>query len=278
MCDGRELGVFRRNQHYAASSRATFHFVAVGSSQRMEDCIELHNALLSTRSVEGFLHELAQIAARQVAEGLSCALTMQPRGRPVTVACTDPVAAQVDEMQYRLEDGPCLHAMRDGQVVSIEDTADEARWPEFETQAAAAGIRSCLAVPLKAPVPGAVILYARTASAFGETETQRAEGFAERASGALAVAERIAFYADLNEQLRASLISRSVIDQALGIIMVRENCTQSRAFAILRAASQNTNTKLRDLAADIVTSVTGEPVQSSSFEDPSDPTASATLG
>jgi GAF domain-containing protein len=246
----------------------------------MEDCIELHNALLSTRSVEGFLHELARIAARQVAaDGLYCALTMQPNGRPTTVACTDSVAARVDEVQYRLDDGPCLHAMRDGQVVSIEDTAQESLWPEFETEAAAAGIRSCLAVPLRAPIPGALNLYSRTVSAFGQPETQRAEDFAQRASGALAVAERIAFYADLNEQLRASLASRSVIDQALGIIMVRETCTQSRAFAILRAASQNSNTKLRDLAGTIVSAVTGEPVQPSApFEDPADPTAAATLG
>jgi GAF domain-containing protein len=255
----------------------------------MEDCIELQNALLSTRSVEEFLHELAQIAARQVAVDLSCGMTMQPRGhRPVTVACSDPVAARVDEVQYRLDDGPCLHAMRDGEVVTIKDTADQAQWPEFETAAAAAGIRSCLAVPLKtltsrapeqAPessAVGALNLYARKASAFGETETRRAEEFAEKASGALAVAERLASYAELNGQLRESLASRSVIDQALGIIMQRENCTQARAFGILRTASQNTNTKLRAIAAAVVTSVTGEPVQSSPpFEDPS---AAATAG
>jgi AmiR/NasT family two-component response regulator len=41
--------------------------------------------------------------------------------------------------------------------------------------------------------------------------------------------------------------------------MAREHCTQARAFAIMRSASQNSNTKLRDIAAAIVTSVTGEP-------------------
>lgn len=43
--------------------------------------------------------------------------------------------------------------------------------------------------------------------------------------------------------------------------MAREQCTQARAFAILRSASQNSNTKLRDIASAIVTSVTGEPAQ-----------------
>src|ERR1700726_4224864 len=98
------------------------------------DLKELHCALLSTESVEQFLHEMAVLAARLVSGGLSCGMTMQPNGRPRTVACSDDVAARVDEVQYELDDGPCLHAMRDGHLVRIEDTADKGRWPEFEAQ------------------------------------------------------------------------------------------------------------------------------------------------
>ena len=57
------------------------------------DLRELHGALLSTRSVEQFLHEMAVMAARVVSGGLSCGMTMQPSGKPVTVACSDQVAA-----------------------------------------------------------------------------------------------------------------------------------------------------------------------------------------
>jgi GAF domain-containing protein len=227
------------------------------------DLRELHGALLSTQSVEQFLHEMAVMAARRVGGGLSCGMTMQPSGRPVTVACSDQVAARVDEVQYELDDGPCLHAMRDGSVVRIEDTTEKARWPEFEAQAASHGIRSCLALPLNAagkPV-GALNLYSRQASAFGTAEARRAENFAENASGALSLAMRLASHAALIEQLRSSLTSRTVIDQALGIIMAREQCNQARAFAILRSASQNSNVKLRDIAGAVVTSITGEPPQ-----------------
>ena len=228
------------------------------------DLRDLHGALLSTQSVEQFLHEMAVMAASRVGGGLSCGMTMQPSGRPVTVACSDQVAARVDEVQYELDDGPCLHAMRDGSVVRIEDTMEKARWPEFEAQAASHGIRSCLALPLIAegkPV-GALNLYSRQASAFGAAEARRAENFAGNASGALSLAMRLASHAALIEQLRSSLTSRTVIDQALGIIMAREQCNQARAFAILRSASQNSNVKLRDIAGAVVTSVTGEPPQS----------------
>jgi transcriptional regulator with GAF, ATPase, and Fis domain len=230
------------------------------------DFKELQDALLSTESVEQFLHEMSILAAGLVRGGLSCGMTVQSGGRPMTVACSDPVAAQIDEVQYKLDDGPCLHAMRDGHAVRIEDTKDtgvKTRWPEFEARAASHGIRSCLALPLTAdgrPI-GAINLYARTASAFGTAEARRAENFAENASGALTLALRLSSHVLLIEQLRSSLSSRTVIDQALGIIMAREHCSQSRAFAILRSASQNSNVKLREIASAIVTSVTGEPPQ-----------------
>jgi GAF domain-containing protein len=133
------------------------------------DFKELQDALLSTESVEQFLHEMSILAAGLVRGGLSCGMTLQSSGRPMTVACSDPVAAQVDEVQYKLDDGPCLHAMRDGHTVRIEDTTRmkntgvKTRWPEFEARAASHGIRSCLALPLTAdgrPI-GAINLYAR---------------------------------------------------------------------------------------------------------------------
>jgi len=59
-----------------------------------------------------------------------------------------------------------------------------------------------------------------------------------------------------------------VIDQALGVIMATERCAQDEAFALLRTVSQNTNIKLREVAATIVTSVSGKPLRPvTPFED-----------
>ena len=73
-------------------------------------------------------------------------------------------------------------------------------------------------------------------------------------------------YADLIDQLRASLASRAVIDQAVGVIMGQERCTQDKAFAALRTASQNRNVKLRDIAHEVVLSAGGEPPKPPPFE------------
>lgn len=230
---------------------------------------ELQNLQLGTQDIEDFLQELAVLAARRVTGGLSCGITLQPNGRPLTVASSDTLAAQMDEVQYGIDDGPCLHAMRTGQVVRIDDTSGEARWSGFSMRAAARGIRCTLSLPLTADGRhiGALNLYATVAAAFGPDETRRAEGLAANAAGALALAVRQAASTALTSQLRASLASRAVIDQALGVIMAQERCAQAQAFAILRAASQNRNVKLRDIAAQIVMSVSGQPPEPPSLDE-----------
>jgi GAF domain-containing protein len=241
------------------------------SNEVHADLIGLQNALLNTSNMDQFLHELAVLSTRVVADGLCCGMSLRRRGQaPAAVACTDPLAAQADEAQYQTGDGPCLHAIRRRERVHIDDTTRHDRWPRFCRHTASLGIRSCLAVPLLTdgePV-GALNLYARRPYAFGPDETRRADRFARHASGALTLALRMAYCEDLNNQLRSSITSRAIIDQALGVIMATERCPQEKAFALLRSVSQNTNVKLRDLAATIVTNVTGEPPRPASpFEE-----------
>jgi GAF domain-containing protein len=202
---------------------------------------------------------------------MSCGLAMRHRGRPVPVsACSDPLASEADRLQIQLGDGPALRALRDARPQHVNDMATESRWPRLCRQAASIGIRSCYALPLitGGELVGALVLYGRRPGAFGPEEIRRAERFARHASGALTLALRLASCADQNDQLRSSIMSRAVIDQALGVIMATQRCPQDKAFAMLRSVSQNTNVKLRDLAANIVSSVSGEPPRPTApFED-----------
>jgi GAF domain-containing protein len=198
-------------------------------------------------------------------------MSLRQRGRaPSVTACSDPAASAADEMQHQAGDGPSVHAMRHARPVRIDDTVTSQQWPKFCRQAAEVGIRSCYALPLMVDDEsvGALILYSRQPAAFGREETERADRFAKDASGALTLALRMASCTDLNEQLRSSIGSRAVIDQALGVIMATEHGAQDRALALLKSVSQNTNVRLRDLAASIVTRVSGKPPQPASpFEE-----------
>jgi GAF domain-containing protein len=173
-------------------------------------------------------------------------------------------------MQYETGDGPCLHALRHARPVRIDDTLVSQQWPKFCRQADELGIRSCYALPLmvEGEPAGALIFYSAQPGAFGPEAAGRADRFASDAAGALTLALRMASCTDLNEQLRSSIGSRAIIDQALGVIMATEHVAQDRALALLRSVSQNTNVRLRELAASIVTRVSGEPPQPASpFEE-----------
>lgn len=63
-------------------------------------------------------------------------------------------------------------------------------------------------------------------------------------------------------QMEASLQSRTVIDQALGIIMGQQRCAASTAFELLRRESQNSRRRLRDIAAELVERASGQPPES----------------
>ncbi|MGW2935366.1 ANTAR domain-containing protein [Streptomyces sp. NPDC001156] len=61
-------------------------------------------------------------------------------------------------------------------------------------------------------------------------------------------------------QLRRALQTRPEIDLARGILMATFGLSADEAWDVLVMASQNTNTKLHRLAADVVTTVNGTPL------------------
>lgn len=215
----------------------------------------LHSLLISQDSVSAFLQELADLAAAIAPGPFSCGITARYDGRPLTVSSSDAFARSLDETQYQAHEGPCLRAMDSGDVVAVDDVATEARWGHYTETARSLGLRSSLSVPLivERRSVGAINLYSSAhAHAFDDTVRARAEIFAAQASTALLLATRQSTVTETNRQLEAALSSRSQIDQAMGIVMAQQRCSAERAFDLLRAHSQNTNRRLRDIARDLV--------------------------
>jgi hypothetical protein len=88
--------------------------------------------------------------------------------------------------------------------------------------------------------------------AFGALDRARGVVLAGLAGLALGLAEAREEEVRRADNLRQALVTRELIGQAQGILMERERITAEQAFEILRAASQNLNTKLREVAQDLV--------------------------
>ena len=163
------------------------------------------------------------------------------------VAATSPVPQQLDELQQREGAGPCLDAARAQAVIRIEDVATDTRWPPFAEQATAAGVRSMLCLPLHVDtsVYGTLSVYADTPRAFKDVTESVARVLAVLAAITLSESRGRA-------NLERALESRDLIGQAKGIIMQARRVTAEEAFALLVRRSQETNTKLLDVAEAVV--------------------------
>jgi GAF domain-containing protein len=235
-----------------------------------EALTELTGLMLATPSLTSLLEDVARLATTVVTPPAACGITLAQDDLPLTVASSDPLAAQVDEVQYGIDQGPCLQALRTGQAVLVPDLASEHRWGSYPAHALTYGVHSSLSLPLVVndDSRGALNLYAGTRDAFGTSEQLRAEVFAAQAATALTVVNRQIQQVQLTDQLREALASRAVIDQAIGILMAQQGCDHNTAYGLLRTSSQNQNRKLRKIAAQIVTAVSGHEPSTPPFNDP----------
>jgi hypothetical protein len=220
---------------------------------------QLLSLLVESPGLDAVLDRLVRLSAEVVTPVAACGITLRHDGRPFSAATSNEMAAQVDEIQYGADEGPCLDSMRTGTVVQIDDLREEERWDSYPPHAIAHGVISSLSLPLivDGEPLGALNLYSSVPAGFAGPQRGHAQAFAGQCAAALTLALREVHQAQVHQQLAEAMASRSVIDQAIGILMGQHRCTAAEAFDLLRQASQHRNRKLRDIAADIVTTTGG---------------------
>ena len=92
-------------------------------------------------------------------------------GRFRSVAPTDAIVSDLDELQMRTEQGPCLEAAEDHTAIRSPDLEQDPRWPAFSSAAVAAGVRSLVSFQLfvQGTSMGALDVYADRVNACNNT-------------------------------------------------------------------------------------------------------------
>jgi GAF domain-containing protein len=209
---------------------------------------------LGDTDMAGVLAQVAGVAGDTVPGADEVSVTLLDDGRARTVAATGDGATAIDEWQYRQGSGPCLAAAAAKATVSVPDVAADTRWPDWAAQALSHGAGSSLSIglPIQDKVAGALNIYAHTSRAFDDDAILVAQTFAGYAAVALSNAHLYETAAALARHMQAAMESRAVIEQAKGIVMAERRCTADEAFAMLSRISQDSNRKLRDVAAALV--------------------------
>jgi GAF domain-containing protein len=219
---------------------------------------ELHEALarvvVANREPSEVLTEITKIARRAMPSVEAASVTLIRGDEPFTAAHDGQMALDADELQYERGYGPCMDAGRAGQVLLVDDMRSDERWPDYAQHVAAHGVLSSLSVPLpfQGVTIGALNTYAGQPKVFDDHDVELAQEVAAWVAVAVGNAEAAARTTDDLIQLRTVMMSRACIEQAKGILMERHKITEDEAFTMLTHASQRTNTKLRDVAAELL--------------------------
>lgn len=236
-----------------------------------EQFLKLHDLIIGSTNVSGFLTELSIVAATALSESagthMECGVTLRRRKRSATVAGSSERARELDRLEQVLGEGPCLASLETMKPVVLADVDNDPRWPEYRKILADNNCRSVLGVPLELDEhqSAALNFFADQPGVFSEHVIGRAEAFAHLAGRALRLALRIADAQNLADDLSAAMQNRTTIDLACGVIMAQNRCSQDEAIALLTKASSHRNQKLRDVAADVLARVNGSSV-STHFE------------
>jgi GAF domain-containing protein len=203
---------------------------------------------IALRNVDEVLADVTA-AAKQLIDGVDVAgvLLIGKANSFETRAATSDLMFKLDELQMRYLEGPCVAAALDEVVVRTDDFRNEPRWPNYSPAVVALGVRSGLSFKLYTAdrTAGALNLFAFEPKLWdSEAETIGMVLAAHAAAAILASRE--------GDQLQSALSTRDRIGQAKGIIMERFGIEDVRAFAMLRQLSQDSNTKLVDVAQKVI--------------------------
>jgi GAF domain-containing protein len=218
----------------------------------------LAGVLLNEQTVEAILHMLVSQASLAMDHIDGASVSLLRTGKFETTTATSEDVRDADAVQYLGGVGPCIEASG-GHMVSVGLDATRDRWPEFSRSAMAKGFSGVLSTPLavRERSMGSLNLYSRTRVSFDEDDIRAAQIFANQASVVLNNATAFSTSEMVNDQLREALATRDLIGQAKGMIMVTNGCDADEAFEVLRRASQHSNRKLRDVAAEMVEELRG---------------------
>lgn len=202
---------------------------------------------------------VAEVAVRHIPGARWASITRASGDRFWTEVATHEEARRADEVQYAFASGPCVDAIRDDSVHQLADVrhAESARqWPDFARRAGTdlgvGSVASCSMVVLGADddhdhAPSSLNVYSDLPKAFDDTAVRYVETLARYGEFlALVTDDRYRIH-----HLRQALVSNREIGIAIGMLMARHQVTREQAFGLLRVASQHSNRKLRDIAADV---------------------------
>jgi GAF domain-containing protein len=215
---------------------------------------QMAGLVLSRETVDTALELVTTLAATATAGTLGAAVTVVDEHGKRSRAASNAAVEQADALQYELDEGPCLTAWRTGELVRIDDTLTDGRWPRWNEAAGAQGVRSVLSAPLSmgGESIGAMKVYCERPMNYGPHDEHVMRLLAGQAAILLANSQSLQTARRLSRQLTEALATRDAIARATGVLLAQGATDEQEAFATLAAAARRADRPVQDVARALV--------------------------
>ena len=229
----------------------------ISTEHLAEVFVDVADTLVADFDVVDFLTTLCEHATVVSGADAVGIMLKDHRGELRFMASSNDAGRNLELLQLRLGEGPCLDCVRTMEPVVNTDLAlATAIWPEFAPNAIEAGFHSVHAFPmrLRDQAIGALNLFCVSEMRFEPGEVRVVQSLADVATIAILQERSIARAEALTEQLQGALNSRIIIEQAKGALARTEGITVDEAFQKLRERARSSRQRLVDVAATVLAS------------------------
>jgi GAF domain-containing protein len=227
----------------------------VNTERLAETFVELADTLVDEFDLLDFLYTLVERCAELLDVSAVGLVLADPRGRLQVMASTTEEARLLELFQLQNDQGPCLECYQTGNPVTELDLAAAGdRWPQFAPAAVASGFRAVHALPmrLRTEVVGALNLFHVDPGALLNSDVLLAQALADVATIGIIQVDLGRRQDVLLTQLQTALNTRTIIEQAKGVLAERNGISPAEAFNNLRNHARSSSIRLSDLAGQVV--------------------------
>jgi|tagenome__1003787_1003787.scaffolds.fasta_scaffold20752321_1 GAF domain-containing protein len=226
---------------------------------------QMAGLVLSRETVDTAVALVTTLAEATIAGTIGAGVTIADEHGKRSKAASNQLVEQADALQYEFDEGPCLTAWRTRQLVRIDDTVTDSRWPSWNNAAARLGVRAVLSVPMVVDDEsiGAIKVYSDQPAGYGEHDERVMSLFGEQAAILLANAQSLEQARRLSRQLTDALRGRDVIVRATGVLLARGAADEAAAFTALTDAARRSGQTVQQLARELLAAVVAGNVDSS---------------
>jgi len=174
----------------------------------------------------------------------------------LNAAVSDDRMKHLEELQIRHQEGPCISAFEDKELIRAEDLTAEQRWPDFSQHAVARGVRAVLAspIPYNQDAVGVVAVMSEDRRPWSAEAELALLAFTDLAALLIATMMMGEQQTELAAQLQSALNSRAIIEQAKGVLIGQQGISAHAAYTQLRAQARAERRKIATVSAELVRS------------------------